>query len=166
MADFVRVGRLVINLDQVCAVANLNGPGQTVLAGHKAAVDAAVAMARDRGDTVTVLPPREVVRWRKATEPVLAAWVKQLKEQRSDGDKLLANIRELLGKYANEPEPQPPQRPSPQPAPEQKVVAQPQPRPEAKVEPPKPVPPTPAAAPVAKPAPAAASRPKELDIPL
>jgi [acyl-carrier-protein] S-malonyltransferase len=34
---------------QVCAVANLNGPGQTVLAGHKAAVDKAVAMARDRG---------------------------------------------------------------------------------------------------------------------
>jgi len=127
---------------------------------------AAIAMARERGDTVTVLPPREVARWRKATEPVLATWVKQMKEQRSDGDKLLADIRELLGKYVNEPEPQPPQRPAPQPAPEQKVVAQPQPRPEAKVEPPKAVPPNPAAAPVAKPAPAAASRPKELDIPL
>jgi [acyl-carrier-protein] S-malonyltransferase len=34
---------------QLCAVANLNGPGQTVLAGHKAAVDRAVAMAKDRG---------------------------------------------------------------------------------------------------------------------
>ena len=34
---------------ELCAVANLNGPGQTVLAGHKAAVDRAVAMARERG---------------------------------------------------------------------------------------------------------------------
>jgi TRAP-type C4-dicarboxylate transport system substrate-binding protein len=123
---------------------------------------AAIAMARERGDTITTLPPKDVARWRKATEPVLAAWVKQVKEQRIDGDRLLADIHDLLGKYANEPEPQPPQRPAPQPAPEQKVVAQPQPRPEAKVEPPKAAPPAPAA----KPAPAAASRPKELDIPL
>ena len=128
----------------------------------------AVALARERGDAVTVLPPKEVLRWRRATEPVIAAWVKQMKERRIDGDKLLADIRELLEKYAGEPEPQPPPRPSPQPAPEQKVVAQPQPRPEAKVEPPRAAAPAPApaATPAAKPPPAAASRPKELDIPL
>jgi TRAP-type transport system periplasmic protein len=126
----------------------------------------AIAMARERGDTVAVLPPREVARWRKATEPVVAAWVRQTKEQRIDGDKLLADIRQFLEKYVNEPEPQPPQRPSPRPAPEQKIVAQPQPPPEAKVEPPKVAPPAPVAAPAAKSAPAAASRPKELDIPL
>jgi [acyl-carrier-protein] S-malonyltransferase len=34
---------------ELCAVANLNGPGQTVLAGHKAAIDRAVAMAKERG---------------------------------------------------------------------------------------------------------------------
>ena len=34
---------------EVCAVANLNGPGQTVIAGHKGAIDRAVAQARDRG---------------------------------------------------------------------------------------------------------------------
>ena len=34
---------------EVCAVANLNGPAQTVLAGHKGAVDRAVALARERG---------------------------------------------------------------------------------------------------------------------
>jgi outer membrane biosynthesis protein TonB len=123
-----------------------------------------VALARERGDAVTVLPPKEVLRWRRATEPVIAAWLKQMKERRIDGDKLLADIRELLEKYAGEPEPPPP-RPPP-PPPEQKVVAQPQPRPEAKVEPPKPAAPAPAATPAAKPPPAAASRPKELDIPL
>jgi TRAP-type C4-dicarboxylate transport system substrate-binding protein len=130
----------------------------------------AVALARERGDAVTVLPPKEVLRWRRATEPVIAAWVKQMKERRIDGDKLLADIRELLEKYAGEPEPQPqpPPRPSPQPAPEQKVVAQPQPRPEAKVEPPKAAAPAPApaATPAAKPPPAAAARPQELDITL
>jgi [acyl-carrier-protein] S-malonyltransferase len=34
---------------EVCAVANLNGPGQTVLAGHRTAVERAVALARERG---------------------------------------------------------------------------------------------------------------------
>jgi [acyl-carrier-protein] S-malonyltransferase len=34
---------------EICAVANLNGPGQTVLAGHQGAVDRAVALARERG---------------------------------------------------------------------------------------------------------------------
>jgi len=34
---------------EICAVANLNGPAQTVLAGHKGAIDRAVALARERG---------------------------------------------------------------------------------------------------------------------
>jgi [acyl-carrier-protein] S-malonyltransferase len=35
--------------DEVCAVANLNGPAQTVIAGDKGAIDRAVALARERG---------------------------------------------------------------------------------------------------------------------
>ena len=34
---------------EICAVANYNGPAQTVIAGHKDAVDRAVALARERG---------------------------------------------------------------------------------------------------------------------
>lgn len=34
---------------EVCAIANLNGPAQTVIAGHAGAVDRAVALARERG---------------------------------------------------------------------------------------------------------------------
>lgn len=34
---------------EICTVANLNAPGQTVLAGHTAAIDRAVAMAREHG---------------------------------------------------------------------------------------------------------------------
>ena len=42
-------------------------------------------------------------------EPVVAAWLKQMKERHVDGGKLLAGARKLIAKYAAEPEPQPPQ---------------------------------------------------------
>jgi [acyl-carrier-protein] S-malonyltransferase len=35
--------------DEVCAVANLNGPAQTVIAGDKGAIDRAVGLAKERG---------------------------------------------------------------------------------------------------------------------
>ena len=118
---------------------------------------AAVAdMVRQRGDPITMLTAEQVATWRKATEPVIAAWLRQMKERKVDGGKLIANVRVLLAKYANEPEPQPPQ---PQQLPEQKIATQPEQRPQAKAETPKVD--IPAANPAAKPAP-----PKELDIPL
>jgi len=119
-------------------------------------------IVRDRGDPVTMLTAEQVGLWRKATEPVIVAWQKQMKEHKLDGSKLIASVQSLLAKYADEPEPQSSQL---QP-PEQKVVVEPQQSPQAKAE----VTVRPkadaSAAPVAKPAPAAASRPKELDIPL
>jgi [acyl-carrier-protein] S-malonyltransferase len=42
---------------EVCAVANLNGPAQTVIAGHKAAIERAVALAKERGARKATLLP-------------------------------------------------------------------------------------------------------------
>jgi len=66
-----------------------------------------------RGDSITTLAPGAVASWRTATEPVVHAWLKQMKARKIDGEKLLASARSLFDKYANEPEPQPPRPPQP-----------------------------------------------------
>ena len=104
-------------------------------------------MVRERGQAVTMLTAEEVGHWRKATEPVIGTWLKQMKERKLNGGKLIANARALLAKYANEPEPQPPQ---PQQPPQTRAEATAMPKVEA-----------PAAVPAVKRAP-----PKELDIPM
>ncbi len=123
---------------------------------------AAVAdMVVQRGDPIATLQPEAVEHWRKATEPVVDAWQRQMKEHKVDGGKLIANARALLEKYANEPEPQPTQSPRPEP----RLVAQPAQSPQAKID----ATMAPANGPAAaapKPAPAAASPRRELDIPL
>ncbi len=88
---------------------------------------AVAGTARDRGEPVVVISGEEMGPWRKATEPVIAAWEKQMKERKLDGGKLLADVHALLAKYAEEPEPEPPQAPRPveQPA-EQQPVTEPQ----------------------------------------
>ena len=87
---------------------------------------AVAGAARDRGDDVVVLSGEALSPWRKATEPVIALWQKQMTERKLDGDKLLAGVNSLLTKYADEPEPEPPQavRPVEQPA-EQQAVTEP-----------------------------------------
>ncbi len=55
---------------------------------------AAVAdMVSQRGEVITTLMPEAVAHWRKATEPVIAAWLKQMKEHKVDGDKLMASAQ-------------------------------------------------------------------------
>jgi TRAP-type transport system periplasmic protein len=171
--------------DLKTVIDNNAGQATAALAGAMWDVEArAVAeTARSRGDPITVLTADEDAPWRKATEPVIAAWQKQMKERKLDGGKLIAAVRELVAKYADEPEPQPAPSPQASQAPEQKVVTEPrqsQQPPQAKTEPftrPKadapaidaaaPAPsPAPSSAPIAKPVPAAATKPKELDIPL
>jgi hypothetical protein len=122
----------------------------------------AAAVANDvaqRGDVIVTLLPEAVAHWRKATEPVVDSWLKDMKEKKVDGGKLLASVHALLTKYANEPEPQPQQTAPPA---EQEIVTQPEVHPEAKADAttmpkmdrPAVAPPAPAApAPIAKPAP-------------
>lgn len=118
-------------------------------------------MVAERGDAIITLLPEAVAHWRKATEPVVEAWVKEMKEHKVDGGKLVAGARALVAKYANEPEPQPSQTPPP---PEREGATQPAPHPETKadvtavpkVDVPAPRPP----APVTKPAAAVTPTPK------
>jgi hypothetical protein len=176
-----------------------NNAGQPVASMAGAMWDleakAVAGAARDRGEPVVVISGEGMAPWRKATEPVIAAWHKQMKERKLDGDKLLADVHVLLAKYAEEPEPEPPQAPRPveQPAEQQAVTEPPQtaeprshgfrrPRadapaveaaaPPTSAQQPSSMPPwatpSPSAPPAAKPAPAPVAAPKlkELDIPL
>jgi TRAP-type C4-dicarboxylate transport system substrate-binding protein len=111
---------------------------------------AAVAnMVVERGDLIVTLLPEAVARWRKATEPVVDAWRKEIKEQKVDGAKLIAAANALLAKFADEPEPQSlrPQQPQ-----QQQSVSQPP-------QPPQPQTPASAAAKPANPAPPSSGQP-------
>ncbi len=52
-------------------------------------------MVKARGNTITTITEDEKARWIKATEPVVTAWTKQVK----DGPKLLETARSLLAKH-------------------------------------------------------------------
>jgi TRAP-type transport system periplasmic protein len=71
-------------------------------------------MAVERGDPITTLLPEAEAHWRKTTEPVVDVWLKEMKERKVDGGKLLAAAHTLLAKYAGVPEPQPVQPPQPE----------------------------------------------------
>jgi hypothetical protein len=93
-----------------------------------------VDMVSARGDPITTLLPEAVAHWRKATAPVIEAWLKEMKERKVDGGKLLASAQALLAKYASEPEPQP--APPAEPTPSQPTPSQPPPQASAAVNPP------------------------------
>jgi TRAP-type C4-dicarboxylate transport system substrate-binding protein len=78
------------------------------------------------GDSIVTLLPEAVARWRRLTEPAVEKWIKEVKEQKADGGKLLAAAHTLMLKYINEPEPQPPQIQPAQPvqSPQQNMAVQ------------------------------------------
>jgi TRAP-type transport system periplasmic protein len=127
-----------------------SGPTAASMAGTmwdlkaKAVVDA----VSQSGHLIVTLDADAVVRWRKATQPVIDAWRKEMKAHRADADRLLASARELFETYANVPEPQPPVPPKP-PVTEAKV----EPQPPAQMDGPAPAP-----QPVVKPAPTRAPK--------
>jgi len=114
-----------------------------------------------RGEPITVLDAQDVVSWRKATEPVIALWLKEMRARKIDGENLIATANTLLAKYAGEPEPEPPKPVRSEPV-EARSTAQPVQPSQAKAEAPDlPKADNPVAKPPAKPGPL-----KELDIPL
>jgi len=90
---------------------NNSGQSAAAMAGTMWDLQAAAIadQVAQRGEVLITLLPEAVGHWRKATEPVIEAWLKNTKERRLDGGKLLAAVRALLARYADEPEPQPPQ---------------------------------------------------------
>ncbi len=56
-------------------------------------------MVRKRGNTVSAISTEEAAKWRKATEPVVEAWIKQVKDKGLDGAKMIENARALIAKY-------------------------------------------------------------------
>ena len=114
-----------------------------------------------RGDPITVLAGQDIVPWRKATEPVIGSWLKEMHTRKIDGANLIATANTLLAKYAGEPEPQRAKPAQPEPA-EPSAAAQPAQPSDAKAEPLElPKAGNPVAKPAAKPGPLL-----ELDIPL
>jgi TRAP-type C4-dicarboxylate transport system substrate-binding protein len=56
-------------------------------------------MVRKRGNTISTISVEEAARWRKATQPVIDAWIRQVKDRGLDGNKLLETARALIAKY-------------------------------------------------------------------
>jgi TRAP-type transport system periplasmic protein len=68
----------------------------------------------ENGDVIVTLLPEAVAHWRRATEPVVATWLKDMKEAKLDGTKMIIAAHALLARYATLPEPKPPEPPPPQ----------------------------------------------------
>jgi len=56
-------------------------------------------MVKKRGNTINTISAEEKAKWVKATEPVIDAWIKQVKDKGLDGGKLLEQARALVAKY-------------------------------------------------------------------
>jgi len=55
--------------------------------------------AQDRKNTIYVMPAAEVEQWRKATEPVIAEWIKDMDGKNYNGKALVDAARALMVKY-------------------------------------------------------------------
>jgi TRAP-type C4-dicarboxylate transport system substrate-binding protein len=57
-------------------------------------------LVKKKGGTIVTISEDEAQRWEKTTQPVIEAWIKQVKERNIDGGKLLDATRELVAKHA------------------------------------------------------------------
>ncbi len=56
-------------------------------------------LVRKRGNTIVTVAAEEAARWRKAADPVIANWLKQMQDRGNDGGKLLDMAKSLIAKY-------------------------------------------------------------------
>ncbi|MBX9591387.1 MAG: TRAP transporter substrate-binding protein [Hyphomonadaceae bacterium] len=54
---------------------------------------------KKRGNTIITISADEKAKWIKTTEPVIDAWIKQVKEKGLDGGKLIEQAKALVAKY-------------------------------------------------------------------
>jgi TRAP-type C4-dicarboxylate transport system substrate-binding protein len=57
-------------------------------------------LARQRGNTIATLDDGDAARWRKASEPAIQNWIRQAKDRGFDGEKLLADLKTAMTRYA------------------------------------------------------------------
>jgi len=89
--------------DLKAAIDKNSGQVAATMAGAMWDEQAAVVseMVKKRGNAVMTMSEGEKARWQKITEPVIDAWIKQVKERGLDGGKLLEAARALVTKYDN-----------------------------------------------------------------
>jgi TRAP-type C4-dicarboxylate transport system substrate-binding protein len=83
------------------AIDDNSGLAASVWAGEKgfdAIVEPYSKLARDRGNTITLMSSEELARWRKATEGLYEEWVNDVTAKGGDGRKLLEEARALLAR--------------------------------------------------------------------
>ncbi len=68
--------------------------------GFDSIVEPYSKLARDRGNTISVIEPAELARWEKATAGVDDIWLKDAQAKGYDGQKLIAEAKALLQRYA------------------------------------------------------------------
>ena len=56
-------------------------------------------LVKKKGGTIVTITEAEAQRWEKTTEPVIEAWIKQVKDRNIDGGKLLETVRGLVAKH-------------------------------------------------------------------
>lgn len=59
----------------------------------------AIAKAKKLGHEILVVPDEEQARWRKATQPVYDAWIKERNDQGLPGRELVEDAQKLVAKY-------------------------------------------------------------------
>ena len=56
-------------------------------------------MVKKRGNTLSTISEDEKAKWIKATQPVIDAWITQVKDKGLDGGKLIEQAKALVAKY-------------------------------------------------------------------